>query len=224
MFGRKKKTKPDFIESVKGRSTVISITDSHAGLDFLVSFFSAIRPAKGRRDAKANLEKITADLYQSPILLNNLRHAILSQLIHADLSPALTESGIPLARGFWQEFFGRLRHKLLPPLQSENDFLYVVNRVFFRNNDYQWVEEIPRETWTLFFESVGLAFHIDDKRILHQLLQSLKNLSFQVAQLGLEKDVWNYITAEERQENPFAEQNYLIHKLEDRLLRGVGSA
>ncbi len=47
---------------------------------------------------------------------------------------ALMESGIPLARGFWQEFFGRLRHKLLPPLQDENDFLYVLNRVFFRQS------------------------------------------------------------------------------------------
>ena len=219
MFGRKKKNKPDFIATVISKSTVLSITDSAQGLDFLVSFFAAVRPSsqKGKGNATRNLEFVTAQLHQHPVLLTNLQHALLSQLIRADLSPALTESGIPLARGFWQEFFGRLRHKLLPPLQSENDFLYVVNRVFFRNNDYQWVEGIPRETWTLFFESVGLAFHVDDKRILHQLLQSLKSLSFQVAQLGLEKDVWTYITPEEQQKNPFVEQNYLIHKLEEQL-------
>src|SRR5258708_8389179 len=220
MFGRKKKNKPDFIETVIAKSAVLSITDSAQGLDFLVAFFSAVRPSsqKGKGNAARNLEFVTAQLHQHPVLLTNLQHALLSQLIRADLSPALTESGIPLARGFWQEFFGRLRHKLLPPLQSENDFLYVVNRVFFRNNDYQWVEEIPRETWTLFFKSVGLAFHIDDKRILLQLLQSLKSLSFQVAQLGLEKDVWNYLAPEEQQQNPFVEQNYLIHKLEEQLL------
>ena len=220
MFGRNKKNKPDFIATVISKSTVLSITDSTQGLDFLVSFFAAVRPSsqKGKGNAARNLEFVTAQLHQHPVLLTNLQHALLSQLIRADLSSALTESGIPLARGFWQEFFGRLRHKLLPPLQSENDFLYVVNRVFFRNNDYQWVEGIPRETWTLFFESVGLAFHVDDKRILHQLLQSLKSLSFQVAQLGLEKDVWNYITSEEQQKNPFVEQNYLIHELEEELL------
>jgi len=220
MFGRKKKNRPDFIETVISKSTVLSIADSTQGLDFLVSFFSAVRPSsqRGKEDAASNLEFVTGQLHQQPILLTNLQHALLSQLIRTDLSPALTESGIPLARGFWQEFFGRLRHKLLPPLQSENDFLYVVNRVFFRNNDYKWVEAIPRETWTRFFESVGLAFHVDDKRILHQLLQSLKSLSFQVAQLGLEKDVWNYITQEQRQQNPFVDQNYLIHKLEEELL------
>lgn len=215
MFGRRKKTRPDFIESIKGRSTVISIVDSQTGLDFLVSFFSAIRPAKGRRDAKVNLHRITADLHKNPVLLDNLRHAILSQLVRTDLSPALMESGIPLARGFWQEFFGRLRHKLLPTLQNENDFLYVLNRVFFRSNDYQWVEDIPRATWIEFFTSLGLSLHIDDRRIIRQLLLALKTLTFQVAQLGLEKEVLLYIPGQYREDNPFVEQNYLVHELEE---------
>jgi site-specific recombinase len=218
MFGRKKKKLPDFIETVSARSTVLPISDSQAGLDFLVSFFSVIRPSRGRphghRDAAANLASVTAALHKSPILLNNLQHAILSQLVRTDLSSALMESGIPLARGFWQEFFGRLRHKLLPPLQNEHDFLYVLNRVFFRNNDYQWVEDIPRAHWIQFFESLGLSLHIDDYRILHQLVTSLKTLSFQVAQLGLEKEVLQYIPEEDRDDNPFVRQNYLVHELE----------
>src|SRR5258708_28781335 len=183
MFGRKKKNKPDFIETVIAKSAVLSITDSAQGLDFLVAFFSAVRPSsqKGKGNAARNLEFVTAQLHQHPVLLTNLQHALLSQLIRADLSPALTESGIPLARGFWQEFFGRLRHKLLPPLQPENDFLYVLNRVFFRSNDYTWVEEIPRADWIAFFECLGLSLNIDDRRILRQLLLSLNTLSFQVA-------------------------------------------
>ncbi|HEV3324980.1 MAG TPA: hypothetical protein VG052_05225 [Puia sp.] len=217
MFGRNKKKQPDFIETESGRSTVLPIADSQAGLDFLVSFFSVIRPGRGRRDAAANLSAAVAALRRSPILLNNLQHAVLSQLVRTDLSSALMESGIPLARGFWQEFFGRLRHKLLPPLQNENDFLYVLNRVFFRDDDYQWVEDIPRSDWIKFFESLGLSLHIDDHRILHQLVVSLRTLSFQVAQLGLEKEVLLYLPEEDRYDNPFVGQNYLVHELEKEL-------
>jgi len=218
MFGQKTKTKPDFVAAVKERSTVLSIADNRAGLDFLVAFFSAVRPSKERRDAAANLASITAELHQSPILLGNLQHALLSQLIRTDLSSALMESGIPLARGFWQEFFGRLRHKLLPSLQNENDFLYVINRVFFRSDDYKWVEDIPRTAWMVFFESLGLELHIDDRRILRQLLLALKTLAFQVAQLGLEKEVLLYIPQQYREDNPFVEQNYLVHELEEWLI------
>ena len=217
MFTRRKKNNADFIETATARSSVIPITDSKQGLDFLVSFFSAVRPSEGKRNAAENLRLLTAELHRHPILLTNLQHALLSQLIRTDLSPALTESGIPLARGFWQEFFGRLKHKLLPPLQSENDFLYVVNRVFFRSTDYQWVEQIPRETWISFFENIGLSLHIDDSRISHQLLPSLKTLAFQVAQLGLERNVLDYISPEYREDNPFVQQNYRVHELEKKL-------
>src|SRR5882724_2558591 len=168
MFGRNKRNKTDFIATVTASRTVLSVTDNRQGLDFLVSFFSAVRPSSqpGKRDAAKNLQSITVSLHQHPVLLTNLRHALFSQLIRTDLSATLTESGIPLARGFWQEFFGRIRHKLLPPLRNENDFLYVLNRVFFRSSDYQWVESIPRESWILFFESIGLSLHVDDSRLL----------------------------------------------------------
>ena len=221
MFGRKKTIKPDFIETASARSTVLSISDSAGGLDFLVAFFSVVRPARGRRNAAANLAGVTQVLQERSVLLNNLQHAILSQLVRTDLSSALMESGIPLARGFWQELFGRLRHKLLPPLQPENDFLFVLNRVFFRNHDYIWVEDIPRSDWIAFFETLGLSLHIDDKRILRQLLLSLNTLSFQVAQLGLEKEVLHYIPEQYRHDNPFVQQTYLIHELEE-ILAGEG--
>ena len=221
MFGRKKKTKPDFIETISNRSTVLSIADSRAGLDFLVGFFSTIRPRPGRRGrrghrtAAENLRKMTTALQENAFILSNLQHAILSQLVRTDLSSALMESGIPLARGFWQELFGRLRHKLLPSLQSENDFLYVLNRVFFRSHDYIWVEDIPRAEWIAFFEILGLSLHIDDGRILRQLIQALNTLSFQVAQLGLEKEILNYIPEQYREENPFVLQNYELRALEE---------
>ena len=221
MFGKKKKTKPDFIETISNRSAVLSIADSRAGLDFLVGFFSTIRPRLGRRGrrghraAAENLRAMTATLQDNAFVRSNLQHAILSQLVRTDLSSAFMESGIPLARGFWQELFGRLRHKLLPTLQPENDFLYVLNRVFFRNHDYIWVEDIPRVDWIAFFETLGLSLHIDDRRILRQLIVALHTLSFQIAQLGLEKEVLNYIPEQYREENPFVLQNYLIRDLEE---------
>jgi site-specific recombinase len=212
-FSRKKKS-PDFIESVTRRSTVLHTGDKKAGLEFLISFFSAIRPSKGKKDPAVNLTVLIRTMAEYPIVSSNLHNALVSQLIQTDLSGALTESGIPMANGFWPEFFGRLRHKLIPSLRSENDFLYVISRIFFHSKDYLWVEAISYNQWKTFFESIGLVFSVDDKHILTQLMQSLKILSFQVATLGLEKEVRKNLSTQSIDENPFLNQIGLIERIE----------
>ena len=213
ILSRRKKP-ANFIESVKRRSTVIHIGDKKAGLEFLISFFAAIRPTKEKKDAAKNLQVLLQEMDDHPILLSNLHNALLSQLVQTDLTSALTESGIPLANGFWQEFFGRLRHKLIPVLQNENDFLFVISRIFCRSDDYKWVGSITHDQWKKFFGNIGLAFSVDDKHILLQLMQSLKILSIQVANLGLEKEVRKHMVTGNIDENPFLNQTEMIRKIE----------
>jgi site-specific recombinase len=219
ILSRKKKP-ADFVESVTRRSTVLHIGDKKAGLAFLVSFFSAIRPSRGKKDPAKNLQELLLQMDAHPILLSNLHNALISQLIQTDLSPALTDSGIPVANGFWPEFFGRLRHKIIPSLQSENDFLYVISTIFFRSDDYRWVDAVPHERWKAFFESIGLAFSVDDKHILLQLMQSLKILSFQIANLGLEKEVRKHLAIQSLDENPFLNQIELVQLIEKSFIDG----
>jgi len=219
------KKNSNFLEAAITRVSVLNNDNQIDGLTFLINFFNEIRPSreKDKKNPNQNLDHATRLLYEYPLLLTNFRHALFSQLVNTDLTYAITESGIPLARGFWQELSNRLKHKLLPPLQDENDFLYVVNRVFFRHNDFVWVEQVSRESWIYFFEESGLPFNVQEKKLKLQLQNSLKILSFQVAQLGLEKEVAKYIP-NELTDNPFVQQNYLIHEAEERLLHIDGDA
>ncbi len=216
-----RKKKPGFFEELIARNAILPHHNRQKGIDFLVSFFSEIRPATGklRRNPEKNLQRVTELLQQYKIVLANVQHALVSQLISTDLTSAITQSGIPLARGFWQELSNRLKHKLLPTLQDENDFLYVINNVFFRKSDYEWVETIPRETWIVFFETVGFSFTPKHNSLKKELLQALKILSFQVAQLGLEKEVLNYLPVEEQHDDTsFVLQNYKVHEVEKLLM------
>jgi|CXWL01.1.fsa_nt_gi site-specific recombinase len=214
---RLRKKKPGFFEQLIARNVILPHHGRQKGLSFLVSLFSEIRPASGkkRRNPEKNLQLVTEQIQQHKIVLANTQHALLSQLISTDLTAAITESGIPLARGFWQELSNRLKHKILPPLQDEDDFLYVINNVFFKKNDYKWVETISRQAWISFFEAVGFSFTPQHNSLKKELLQSMKILSFQVAQLGLEKVVLDYLPEEHRTEDtPFVLQNYKVHELE----------
>ena len=78
----------------------------------------------------------------------------------------------------------------------------MLNHVFFRKSDYQWVEKIPSESWIDFFDQLSPFLHVDDSRIVLQVIQSLKILAFQVAQLGLKKKFSIYIPLDAGS-NPF---------------------
>lgn len=218
---RFRKKKPDFFEQVIARNVVLPAHSRQNGLAFLISLFSEIRPRSGKtnNNPTKNLERVTKQLQEQKIILANTQHALLSQLLGSNLTNAITENGIPLARGFWQELSNRLKHKLLPPLQDENDFLYVINNVFFKKSDYNWIETIPRQIWIEFFQQVGFSFSPRHNSLKKELLQAMKILSFQVAQLGLEKEVLGYLPEEEQNnDTPFVTQNYKVHEVEKLLL------
>lgn len=223
---RLRKKKADFFEEIKEKRSLLSMRDKRKGIEFLVNFFGEIRPANGKdKNADQNLQQAIKEIHENRPVLTNLQHALLSQLINTKLTSAITESGIPLARNFWQEFFTRIRHKILPPLQDETDFLSTINRIFYKKNDFKWVESISRKTWIDFFEAIGFSFSLRDTNLKTELLQSLKILSFQVAQLGLEKEVLNYLPGEQqKKETPFVLQNYKVHELESLVRNNADNA
>lgn len=218
---RLKKKKPGYFELLIQSNEIIPADDRRKGLQFLVSFFNEIRPGPGkkRKDAEKNLLFATSQLKESKLVLANLQHALISQLVNSNLTNAITESGIPLSRGFWQELANRLKHKVLPELQDENDFLYTLNNIFYKKSDFLWVEAVPRAVWIGFFETIGFSFNSRGSSLKSELINSLKILSFQVAQLGLERDVLNYLPIEKRTNNTaFVLQNYKVHELESLLM------
>lgn len=222
MLSIRKKKKPGFFETVLQQDELYPLSTKEEGLDFLVLFFNEIRPNddKGRSDATHNLNMVLEQLYTHPVLQQKLHRALLLQLINTNLNAALTESGIPLAGGFWQELFDRLKHKILPAQQDRDDFLYVLNRVFYKSNDFTWVESISRQLWVSFFEQLQMPVGAKEKRLQQHLLESMKILSFQVAQMGLEKEVSRFLPSTGTgQENPFVKQSYQAHDLQQQIVQ-----
>lgn len=217
MIRRKKKTDP-FIQFLQQRPRV-SIKDRERALDYLVSFVRLIRPRTSKpEEAVQNIGRVLHFLSEQPIVVAELRTAILAQLINSNLLPMLTESGVTVSRGVGRELHARLKHKLLPPIQDPNDFLYLLDRIFYRQQDYLWVEEIGHTCWVQFFEALGLSVQGREPVITRQALIALQILSAGVAQLGWENDiVKNAPFKTLQQDNPFAVQQYLVSELKELL-------
>lgn len=218
MIRKKKKIDP-FAQFLEKRPTV-SIKDREGALDYLVTFFQLVRPrTSAPEEAVQNFAKSLQLLQNHPAVLTELRTAVLAQLINSNLLPLLTESGITVSRGAGRELYARLKHKFLPALQDPNDFLYLLDRIFYRKDDYEWVEEVGHARWVQFFDAIGLSFQGREPVITRQALVALQILSAGVAQLGWESAiVRNAPFKHPQNDNPFAIQQYLIYELKELLL------
>lgn len=213
---KRKKIEKSFCEKVLENESAYPVASREDGLNFLISFFNDIRPPKKERyKADERLQEMVALLEMHPSIVAKLQQAVLTQLQDTNLESAFTESGIPLSSGFWDELAAKLKHKMLPEEQDKNDFIYVIDRVFYKKTDFIWVNTIRRSTWISFFELLQFTLSAKDERLHSHLMDALMILSFQVANDGLEREVADYITPfRSRQDNPFMLQNSLLHDLQ----------
>ena len=204
----------------------LSILDRENGLVFLRDFFRKIRPDRISVYFYSDklLNEATKSLLENPFLLKNLKAALFSQLINTDLVPALTQSGMMQSQAFMQELSRRISYKILPPYQDKDDFLYVLNHVFYKKSDYIWVEHISRNSWIAFFESIGYKDTMSNLNMVRQILKSLMILSYRIADLGLGRDFTNNLPDEYNKINPFVAQNVAAIDLERALAQdGIGN-
>ena len=199
------------------KAIVLSI-DSNKGIEFLVELVKKIRPSRARNIAEAELkfQTLLSQLNEDPSLLFSLRKTLLSQFMDSNIIPALTESGVVSSRGFIQELIGKLKHKIIPSIQSPDDFLFVINRVFYVKTDYLWVEGINQDLWKKFFEILGIRINLTEAGLIKQLQKSLMILSYRIGTLGLEKEIADKFAENELGLQPFLGQNRQVIFYTDR--------
>lgn len=210
-FGFRRKDKTKAVK--KQGALVFPIDSSSRSLELLVQLVKKIRPSSPKKveEVELKFKALLFQLHQDRSMLFSIRRSLLTQFSQSNIIPALIESGIIHSRGFVQELTGKLKHKILPALQKPNDFLFVINRVFYLKTDYKWVTAIDQELWQQFFEMLGVQVNLTERKIQDQLNRSLQVLSYRVATIGLEKEVIQHLDNVDDIIEPFLEQNRLIN-------------
>ena len=202
----------------QGKAVVVSIHSTNRGLDFLVELFRKIRPADvtNTEDIELKFKAFLFQLQEDHSLLFSLRKALLLQFTGSNLTTALTESGLLSSRGFIQELSSKVKHKIIPALLKPTDFLFVIERIFYKRNDYVWMEKIDPALWKSFFERIGIEVNLSEPALTSQLIHSMQVLSYRLAMMGLEKEVTRQHSAVNDAVFPFMEQNRLVNLLIER--------
>ncbi len=213
-INKKKKEIPKQKPPGKQQAVVLPLHSPNRSLDFLVELIDKIRPdnAKDTEQAELRFKALLYHVSQDRTSLFGLRKALLYQFLRTNIVIALTENGIVSSRGLVQELMSKIKHKILPELQAPDNFLFVINKVFYKKTDHIWVEGIDKELWKQFFEGMGIQINLTEPKLIGQLKQALQLLSYRITTLGLEKEIT------QRYENPgdavfpFLEQNRLVNE------------
>lgn len=215
----RKKEKVNLVDHYRKEKINIAYGDRATAMAYLRDFVERIRPEPFALDeAEPRLEEVIQLLQEDPSVAENIRHAIYITLRNANLVPMLTDSGMALSRSVGKELVGRIKHKFIPALKDEKDFLQVIDAVFYKKDDYLWVERIPRKQWSYLLSMLNVSLRGAEKILGEQVLISMEILSTRVAQLGCEKDVSDYISPVQlKKGNPFMVQQYHIHGLQGAL-------
>jgi site-specific recombinase len=211
-LSKKNKEVPPKVE--KQQAIVLPLHSANRSLDFLVEMINTIRPdnAKDTDQATLRFKALLYQMGQDRSSLFSLRKALLTQFLKTNIVNALTESGIVSSRGFVQELRGKILHKILPELQTPDNFLYVINRIFYKKRDHIWVDGIDNDLWMQFFEVLGIQINLTEPALIKQLQGSLQILSYRIATLGLEKEITQRYENIENAIFPFLEQNRLVNE------------
>ncbi|MBC7629048.1 hypothetical protein [Ferruginibacter sp.] len=211
-LSKKNKEVPPKVE--KQQAIVLPLHSANRSLDFLVEMINTIRPdnAKDTDQATLRFKALLYQMGQDRSSLFSLRKALLTQFLKTNIVNALTESGIVSSRGFVQELRGKILHKILPELQTPDNFLYVINRIFYKKRDHIWVDGINNDLWMQFFEVLGIQINLTEPALIKQLQGSLQILSYRIATLGLEKEITQRYENIENAIFPFLEQNRLVNE------------
>jgi site-specific recombinase len=223
MFNKNSKRKNVQDEPANKGAVILSIDSSTRGMEFLIELVKKIRPDRPGdfQQAELKFSALLYSLHQDRSLLFSLRRSLLTQFLNTNIINALTESGITSSRGFVQELSGKLQHKILPALQKKNDFLFVINRVFYKKTDYRWVEGINQDLWKSFFEILGIQVNLTETQLIKQLQKSLQVLSYRLANLGFEKEIIHRFENDPASNYPFLEQNRLVNLFNERASSGM---
>ncbi|GGY08926.1 recombinase [Massilia dura] len=192
-----------------------SIDEHTKGVAALVALVAQLRPRRRGNfiRAAANVRTLTQLLRGNPEHARQLRAYVLRLLNARRHTSLYTEVGVLSNDGFFSELKRRIAYRILPPALGDEYLADLLDQVFYRQTDWQWISAVPALDWMDLFDTL---FHRRDRAVmLPGMLEAIRTLSYRVAAIGLEPKLTNFHTEMEQFESPFLVQNReVLHYLD----------
>lgn len=167
----------------------------------------SLRPDRKTANAVEKVRYLISKLEDNNAFRAKLQDMVATLLNNRNSFSLLTRVGVLRASGFFAEFSRQLSQRILPALPDKRSLEYTVQQTFDSKKDYKWVQSVPDEVWAKLFSFFSFELYNREQKLGKYLTDTFTVLSFRVSTLGLEEEISNDISSDDKLTGPFLEQN-----------------
>lgn len=190
-------------------------------VDLLVRLINFFRPKKIDEAQPVSLSPLINILKDNNSYRENFAKYINLLLKEKIFHAIISDAGIPQESDFFFEIKEKLFAKILPKQPEENNLEYILNQVFYKTNDPEWIDQIdPSEFRILFTLLEFKPFHANAKveSPLSEVLFALEVMTLRICGNALEAKVMKMIPEYNNLESPFVAFQNDLSLIEKRIL------
>jgi site-specific recombinase len=175
-----------------------------------------VRPSRLRFSAQFKL--LVQVLADDEGVRSCIQQAVREVMLAYSPTTLLTETGINPLTPFFADLINRVKHKLLPEYVSPQELRWVVDQIFDRSWDHQWLLQIPLDLWAecfrILFDPLTRNITEQNRKIEERTTQELLNavvlLSHEITAVGMNRAVRAKMPRVDDLSSPFLQQSKLV--------------
>lgn len=196
--------------------------ESDDDLEVLINLVHAIRPKSPREVAQVDLSELILFLKSNGNCADKLSNYIKVILNKKIFNKFLSDAAILQDSDFIYEVRNRLHAKFLPNQPKKDRLEFVLNQVFYRENDHVWINKIPYSQLEELFEILkfrSIYTSVDKYSPLSEVLLSMQLITMRIGGRAMETDVIKMVPEFDDFESPFNAFEAELLQIQDRIFR-----
>jgi site-specific recombinase len=176
--------------------------------ELLIELFREIRPKSKDKNSEIinKVEQLIHTLENDDYLRSGLENFLAKVFYKRKLSSAITETGIIKNQNFFTELTNRIGHKLLPIQPSKDTLSYLLSNIFYKSDDYKWVNAISYEHWEKLFILLNfkpLAEKSNEDFAVQEVLIAIEILTLRISGMGVDESLLKMVPSYNKLDSPF---------------------
>lgn len=173
-----------------------------------IQFMVSLRPSGRNKNIKINktLEDLIKTLENDDYIREGLKNYIAKVFDKISFSTVITETGLIKNQSFYTELKKRITNKILPNQPKENSLSYLIGNIFYKSDDYLWINSIEYHVWEMLFNLLDfkpLSEKDNNDFAVKEVLTAIEILAIRISGMGVDEDLINMVPEYNKLESPF---------------------